>query len=152
MIAFAPMRRRGAAFEPEQEEILVRAIAEAERGNRGEVRVHVERVCPHEDAMDRAAELFEALGMSETAADTGVLLYVATESRECAVFAGEGVHGAREDGFWQGVADGLARGYRRNDPVAGFEMALLQIGALLREAAPGEDAAGDELPNAVTTS
>lgn len=143
--------KRG-ALEPEQEAILVRAIADAERGNRGEVRVHIERLCPHPDAMDRAAELFEALGMAETAASTGVLLYVATESRECAVFAGEGIHGARADGFWQKVADAIARGFARRDPIAGFEMALLELGALLREAVPGEDTAGDELPNAVTSS
>ena len=90
--------------------------------------------------------------MTETAADTGVLLYVATEARTCAVFAGEGIHGATEDGFWQEVSDAIANGYSRNDPVAGFEMALVRIGALLREQVPGEDVAGDELPNAVTTS
>jgi len=130
----------------------VQAIADAERGNRGEVRVHVEGVCPYEDAMARAEELFEELGMPETAADTGVLLYVARESRECAVFAGTGVHGAGDDGFWQGVADAVAIGYSRNDPVSGFEMALLRLGDLLRHAVPGEDTAGDELRNAVSGS
>ena len=131
--------------------MLVRAITDAELGNRGEVRVHVEPRCPHPDPIDRAAELFEELGMRETAADTGVLLYVATATRDCAVFAGAGIHGASDDDFWQGVADGLARGFARRDPVAGFEMALLQIGELLREAAPGDDLAGDELPNRVSS-
>ncbi len=139
-------------FEPEQEAILVQAITDAERGNRGEVRVHVEAESPYEDPMDRAEELFGELGMGETAADTGVLLYVATDDRECAVYAGEGIHAAKDPGFWQEVADGLALGYGRQDPIAGFEMALLRIGELLREAVPGEDTAGDELPNAVTTS
>ncbi|MCA9610622.1 MAG: TPM domain-containing protein [Myxococcales bacterium] len=146
------MRPRKKIFEPDQEAILVRAIADAERRNRGEVRVHIERFCPETDAMDRAAVLFELLGMEETAADTGVLLYVATESRECAVFAGEGIVGAREPGYWQGVADALARGFARHDPIAGFEMALMQIGELLREVVPGDDAAGNELPNAVSSS
>lgn len=130
----------------------MRAIGEAEAGNRGEVRVHVERRCPVPDAMARAQELFFALEMGETAEDTGVLLYVATESHECAVYAGEGVHGARGEGFWQSVADGLARGFAQNDPIGGFERALLAIGALLREVVPGEDVAGDELPDAVTAS
>ncbi len=146
------MRPRKKLFEPDQEALLVRAIADAERGNRGEVRVHIERFCPEPDAMDRAAELFELLGMAETAEDTGVLLYVATESRDCAVFAGDGIVGAREAGFWQRVSDGLARGFARHDPIAGFEMALMQIGEVLREVVPGDDAAGDELPNAVSTS
>ena len=143
--------QRGGLFTGEQAKILVHAIAEAEAHNRGEVRVHVERRCPHADPLERAAEVFVALGMNETEDDTGVLLYVAVEDRSCAVFAGEGVLGARAEGFWQGVADAVANGYRRNDPVAGIEMALLRIGALLREHAPGEDAAGDELSNAVTS-
>lgn len=139
-------------FEPAQEAILVQAIIDAERGNRGEVRVHVEGESPYEDPMDRAEELFVELGMAETAADTGVLLYVASDDRECAVYAGKGIHAAKEEDFWQEVADGLALGYKREDPIAGFEMALLRIGELLRASVPGEDSAGDELPNMVTTS
>lgn len=135
-------------FDPDQEKILVRAIADAEQGNRGEVRVHIEREC--EDALERAEEIFGELDMDETAADTGVLLYVATESKTCAVYAGDGVHGAREGDFWQEVSDAVATGYSRNDPVAGFEMALLRIGEVLREVIPGSDDAGNELPNAVS--
>lgn len=142
-------RRR--LFDAEQEAILVRAIGDAEAGNHGEVRLHVEPRCPAEDPLERAAELFALLGMDETERDTGVLLYVATHDRACAVFAGEGVHGAESEGFWQEVADAIANGYRRNDPLAGLEMALLRIGALLREAVPGRDIAGDELPNLVST-
>lgn len=142
--------RRGPLFDKDQEAILMRAIAAAEAGNRGEVRLHVEPHCPREDALTRAAEIFRELGMEDTAADTGVLLYVATEDRECAVFAGEGIHGKEEPAFWQGVADAVANGYRRNDPVPGFEMALLRIGALLRQVVPGDDTEGNELTDAVS--
>jgi uncharacterized membrane protein len=141
-----------AAFSGDQEAILVRAIQAAEEGNRGEVRVHVEPRCPREDPLDRAAELFAELGMSGTAADTGVLLYVATDDHRCAVVAGQGVLGAEDEGFWQGVADAIANGYGRNDPLAGFEMALLRIGELLRRAAPGKDVRGNELPDRVTST
>ena len=142
---------RKGIFSPDQEAILVRAIGSAEEGNRGEVRVHVEPSCAREDPLDRAAELFAELGMSETAADTGILLYVATDDHRCAVVAGQGLHGAEDEGFWQRVADAIANGYGRNDPLAGFEMALLEIGELLRRAAPGADRAGNELPNRITS-
>lgn len=126
------------------------AIAEAESGNRGEVRVHIEEFCAG-DPLERAGEIFAELDMNETTEDTGVLLYVATVDRACAVFAGSGIHGARDPEFWQEVADAVAGGYRRGDPLAGIEMALLEVGQVLRERVPGEDSAGDELPNAVTT-
>jgi hypothetical protein len=45
----------------------------------------------------------------------------------------------------------VAAGYQARDRIAGLVRALAKIGALLREAARGEDTAGDELPNEVTT-
>jgi uncharacterized membrane protein len=136
----------------EDSEKLVRAIADAERGNRGEVRVHLERRCPGNDALSRARALFAELGMPKTRDDTGVLLYVAVDDRRAAVFAGSGIHGAAEAGFWQEVIDGLARHFGRGEAAAGLCGAVERIGELLRVHAPGDDSAGDELPNVVTTS
>jgi uncharacterized membrane protein len=135
-----------------QEAALVAAIRDAERGNRGEVRVHLERRCPGGNALHRARELFHKLGMPATRDDTGVLLYVAVEDRKAAVFAGAGIHGAAREGFWQQVVDAVAQGYRRGEPVGGLVEALGRIGTLLREHAPGEDMAGNELPDEVSES
>jgi uncharacterized membrane protein len=142
----------GSILDEAQSAELVKAIDGAERGNRGEVRVHLERRCPHPEPLERARELFGKLGMQRTRDDTGVLLYVATEDHRVAVFAGKGIHGAAEEGFWQGVADAVAAGYRAGEPVRGLRDALERIGAILRKHAPGDDAAGNELPNTVTTS
>lgn len=129
---------------------VVAAIGAAERGHRGEIAVHVEERYPGDGPLARAAELFTALGLERTAEGTGVLLYVALEDRKAAVFAGPGVHGAGAPGFWKGVTDAVARGFAGGDPAAGLEEALTEVGALLCEAAPGEDVHGDELPNRVT--
>jgi uncharacterized membrane protein len=76
----------------DEEERVVRAIANAERGNRGEVRVHVEKTCPTKDPVARARTVYQAQRLDQTRADTAVLLYVATGSRTCAVWAGAGIH------------------------------------------------------------
>ena len=131
---------------------LQRAIAEAERGHRGEIRVHLEGRYPGDGPLGRAAALFAELAMDQTRDDTGVLLYVAERDRKAAVFAGSGVYGARQPGFWREVTDTVAAGYRAGDRVAGLLRAIEMLGAVLREAAPGEDVAGDELPNEVTTT
>lgn len=134
-----------------EEARLVDAIRRAERDNRGEVRVHVERRCKG-DPLERARELFGSMCAGETSGDTGVLLYVAVASRRAAVWAGRGVHATAGPDFWQGAIDAVADGYRAGDGTRGIEAAIDEIGELLRRHLPGADTAGNELPDKVTTS
>jgi uncharacterized membrane protein len=132
---------------------IAQAITEAEKGHRGEVRVHLERRCPKTmEPAARAAELFESFGMSRTQQDTAVLLYVAFDDGRSAVHAGSGIANAGAPGFWQAVAEQIDRGFSIGEPLAGICAALEQIGEMLREHAAGEDVAGNELPDTVTTS
>ncbi|MEM1414481.1 MAG: TPM domain-containing protein [Myxococcota bacterium] len=142
-------RRTAARLSPRAADAVVDAIRDAERGHRGEIRVHVEARCKG-DALARAAALFEELGMRGTAGDTAVLLYVALASRKVAVFAGEGIHGAGAEGFWDEVAGVVAEGFGKGAPVEGLTGAVARIGELLRTHAPGPDREGNELPDAVT--
>lgn len=141
---------RRARVSKEQKQRLVAAIAGAERGSRGEVRVHIEGRCPGGDPLVRAEQVFAELGMTETAEATGVLLYVAERDRVAAVYAGGGIHGARDASFWQGVIDAVAGGYRDGDKIGGLVQALDTIGVLLRQAVPSDDSAGNELPDQVS--
>jgi uncharacterized membrane protein len=132
---------------------LTAAIAAAEKGHRGEVRVHLERRCPKSKTpAERAAELFHSFGMSRTVEDTAVLLYVAFDDAHSVVHAGSGVADTPTPGFWQAVAEQIDRGFSLGEPLAGVCAAIEQIGEMLRELVPGEDVAGNELPDAVTTS
>ncbi len=130
----------------------MQAIARAEVGHRGEIRVHLEARYPGDGPLSRAEALFGELGMHRTRDDTGVLLYVAERDRKAAVFAGAGVYGARQPGFWREVTATVAAGYAAGDRIGGLVRAIAMIGEVLREAAPGQDEAGDELPNEVTTT
>ncbi|RKH32502.1 TPM domain-containing protein [Corallococcus praedator] len=145
-------RRRKRILGDAEESVLVDAIRRAEAGHRGEVRVHVERTSKGLHPLSRAAHLFEGLGMRHTTKDTGVLLYVAVEDRQVAVYAGRGVHGAALPGFWQEVATSVAQGFREDASLPALVTAVERIGALLRQAAPGADVAGNELPDAVSQS
>ncbi len=129
--------------------LIVDAIGEAERGSRGEVRLHLEERCAG-DALVRARELFAQLGMAHTHDDTGVLLYVATTDRKVAVFAGSGIHGATEPAFWAGVADEVASGFARGRGVSGLVKAIERVGDTLRQKCPADDRHGDELPNQIS--
>lgn len=134
------------------EAAVVAAIKRAERGNRGEVRVHLEARAPGGDALARAEALFRALGAHRTKDGTGVLLYVAVDDRRAAVYAGAGVFGARDAGFWQGVTDAVAAEAKAGSLARGLVAGLDRIGEALRERAPGRDRRGNELPDAVSRS
>jgi uncharacterized membrane protein len=90
--------------------------------------------------------------MRSTRDDTGVLPYVAPDARKAAVFAGTGIHGAADVQFWQCVVDVVAAGFKAGDGISGLVAGLSKIGELLRVAAPGDDSAGNELPDSVSTS
>ena len=137
-------------FSELEEQRVVRAIATAEGGERGEVQVGMEKRCGG-GAVVRAKALYKLAGLEGTEDDTGVLLYIASESRVSAVYCGAGVHARSEASFWQGVSDRVAAGYRSGKPVDGICDALGHIGDLLRTLLPGRDAAGNERPDTLHT-
>ena len=141
-----------ARIRAHEDQAIVEAIRRAERGTRGEVRLHLERRCPRAEPMERARELFVALSMHATQGATGVLLYVSLRPRVACVYAGAGVHGAADPGFWVDVVDRVGRGFASGRAAAGLVEAIDAIGALLRRAAPGDDHAGNELSDLVSRS
>jgi uncharacterized membrane protein len=133
----------------DQERAIVAAITAAEAGNTAEVRVHIERRCPG-DTLERARRHFYELGMHRTRDGTGVLLYIAVDAHRAAVYAGPGVFPHVAPTVWQPVVDAVTAGYAAGDPTAGLCAGLARIGDILRLALPGDDHAGDELPDLVS--
>src|SRR5690606_23703276 len=103
-------RAMGATLTSRERRALEVSIAAAERGHRGEIRVHLEGRYPGDGPMQRAEALFHELGLDRTREGTGVLLYVAERDRKSAVFAGPGIYGARAAGFWSDVVAAIAHG------------------------------------------
>jgi uncharacterized membrane protein len=136
---------------PADEERVLAAIRQAEAGNRGEVGVHIDQQRHKHDPIERAEHIYRKLRMDSTRDGTAVLLYLSLANRQATVFAGPGIHAAAEPGFWQAVTDIVAKGAKSGDLPGGIEQGLAMVGDLLRRHAPGEDAAGNELPDAVTT-
>ena len=144
-----PLSNKSGRLSKKARRAIVQAIGAAEVGNQGEVRLHIEKSCRVDSPIDRAREIFDATGMQETVAGTGVLLYVAVQSRAACVYAGAGIHDAIEEGFWQEVADEVAEGFSTQKPCDGLVSAIHKIGEILREHFPSEDEAGNELSNKV---
>ena len=130
---------------------LVNAIGVAEQGSRGELRIHIEAKCAG-DAFERARFFFRHFKMHHTRDGTGVLLYISPGGRKTAIFAGRGIHKAAGDALWSDAVKQVADGFRSDNPIGGIESAILLVGEAMRRCAPGEDTAGNELPNEVTLS
>ena len=69
-------------FTPEEKQLIITAIQQAEQRTSGEVRVFVERHCRYVNAIDRAIEIFQQLKMDQTEFHNAVLVYVATKDRQ----------------------------------------------------------------------
>ena len=87
-------------FTPQQEASIVEAIRRAEKSTSGEVRVHIEEGDLRVEVLRRAAEVFDALGMTATALHNGVLFYLDIRNHRLAIWGGQGIYEAVPHGFW----------------------------------------------------
>jgi uncharacterized membrane protein len=142
--------KKKAIFTAEQQARIVEAIRVAERTTSGEVRVFVERRNYLMSTMDRAREIFFQLKMEETEHRNAVLLYIATEHHELALFADEGIYQATGADYWQAAVKEMIARFNRDDISEGLAHCILQIGKTLQEKFPYEsDTDRNELPDEI---
>jgi uncharacterized membrane protein len=126
------------------------AIAEAERRTSGQIRVCVSgRNVP--DALAAARRRFLKLGMDQTAARNGVLIYFCPRAQKYAVVGDRGIHErCGGDEFWHTVVDGIMRPLlkegRFTEAVVG---AVGEVGRQLAIHFPSQPGGPNELSNVV---
>lgn len=133
------------------QEQIVTAIREAESRTTGEVRVYVESHCAYMDAMDRAVEIFAQLGMDQTERRNAVIIYIATEDHQFAIFGDVQIfEKAGGPAFWE-KAGGLLKGFLRTGALAeGLVAAVQEIGRALHLYFPYDpEVIKNELPDEI---
>jgi uncharacterized membrane protein len=130
-------------------EAIRATIATAESRSSAEVRVHLERTCPG-DPVERAARVFETLGMAGTEARNGVLVYLAVESRRLAVVGDRGVDERVPPGFWRELVGAAAGHLGAGRPREGLVVLLASLGETLARLFPRRPDDRDELPDDVS--
>lgn len=133
----------------EQEQRIIRAIADAENQTSGEVRVHIEQQCK-KDPLERAARIFHELGMDETNRQNGVLIYIATENHKAAVYAGKGIHKQVEDGFWSDVLNIILQHFKNQEYETGIVEGVKKVGLKLKELFPYKEGDVNELSDEIS--
>lgn len=134
-----------------EEQRIIAAIRAAERLTSGEIRVHLEAVCPN-DAYTRAQEIFHVLKMDNTKEENGILLYLAIESRKFAVIGDRGIHLKVHDAFWTRVKGVMEVRFRESEYATGLIDGINMVGEQLATFFPWDVNDTNELPDEITTS
>lgn len=124
-------KRRKPIFAEQEIAKLKLAIAAAEKSTSGEIRVYIESRCRYVEATDRAAELFIELKMQETVARNGVLIYLATEDRQLAIWGDQGVHERLGNEYWQQRIEEMLNSIKQLDYLSGITYCIEQVGNAL---------------------
>lgn len=130
------------------------AVADAERGHRGEIRVAVAlapdlaEVLRGRTVRSRAQDAFARLGVWDTEDNSGVLIYLAWAERQVEIVADRGIAARVPAEHWEGICAELAAGCRTGRPASALIRAVEAVGALLRTHFPVPGPTNpDELPN-----
>lgn len=136
-------------FSAEQKAQILEAIRKAELNTSGEIRIHIDRRCKG-DALDRAAYLFEKLGMHKTNLRNGVLFYLAVDDRKFAILGDAGINAVVGDDYWDQIKDVMAEKFREGNFTGGLEKAILMAGEQLKQHFPYSRDDVNELPDEIS--
>lgn len=136
-------------FTTEEKSRITSAIKEAESHTSGEIRVHIERKCK-EDVLDRAAFVFEMLGMHKTAKRNGVLFYLSIDDHHLAILGDGGINNVVPEGFWNEIRDDMVAAFKEGRYSDGLTGGILKAGQQLKEHFPYEDDDVNELSDEIS--
>ncbi|MBI5543130.1 MAG: TPM domain-containing protein [Deltaproteobacteria bacterium] len=109
------------------EDLVRRAIAQAELRTSGEIRVSVSTF--FWGSVERTArQAFERLGMTATRERNGVLLFVVPSRRRFAVLGDVGIHQKVGDELWRKVSAEVSGHFREGDFTGGLVRAIELVG------------------------
>jgi uncharacterized membrane protein len=118
-------------FTKEQREDIRQAILNSELDTSGEIRVHIESTCKGE-VLDRAALIFDKMGMQKTELRNGVLFYLAVKNRRFAIIGDSGINAIVPEDFWDDVKNMLLNHFREGNFTEGLIQGIEKVGSKLK--------------------
>ncbi len=122
-------------FTKEQKDDIKSAVEMAELDTSGEIRVHIENNCNGE-VLDRAAYLFDKLGMAKTSHRNGVLIYLAVKNRKFAIIGDMGINKVVPENFWDSIKDEMISMFRQDKFTEGLIRGVSESGSHLKKYFP----------------
>lgn len=136
-------------FTKEEKQSIEDAIRDAELNTSGEIRVHIENKCKGE-VLDRAAYLFDKLGMKKTALRDGVLFYLAVNSRKFAIIGDQGINAVVPEDFWEKIKEMMAAHFKNGEFTTGLSKGIIQAGKILKKHFPHQSDDINELSDEIS--
>lgn len=144
------LRRR---FPPATLSAIDAAIMASERDHRAEIRCAIETALPLNGLVRgltstaRATEVFSQLRVWDTAANSGVLLYVLLAEHRLEIVADRGFQEQVVPAEWEAICRELEEAFRAGRFEAGMLLALERISVIARRAFPADGTDRNELPD-----
>lgn len=136
-------------FSKEQQTQILSSVMEAEKDTSGEIRVHIETSCK-EDVLDRAAWVFDKLGMKKTAERNGVLFYLAVNDKKFAIIGDAGINARVPAGFWDEISALLQKNFRDGRITESLSEGISLAGKQLKTHFPYKKDDVNELPDEIS--
>ena len=136
-------------FTKEDKGKIKKAILNAEMDTSGEIRVHLESVCK-EDVLDRAAFLFDKLGMKKTELRNGILFYIAVKSQKFAIIGDQGINATVPKDFWAEIKEKMRAHFQNEEFVTGLSEGIETTGKELKRHFPHHLDDINELPDEIS--
>lgn len=137
-------------FTEDEQKKIVEAIKDAERNTSGEIKVHIDNTSQWEDVVTKASKVFDKLELKKTKQRNGVLIYIAKEDRQFAIWADKGINNVVPEGYWESTID-LMRSYMKVGQYAeGVIKAINMIGVKLKKYFPIENDDKNEISNDIS--
>ncbi len=143
------------AFPPAALGRIEAAVDASERMHSGEIRVAVEgalepaEVARGKTARERALEVFAGLGVWDTEANNGVLMYVLLADRSVEIVADRGFNGRVSAAEWAALCEDMRREFRAGRYAEGVVSGVENVGRIIGAHYPQRPGQRDEdeLPN-----
>jgi uncharacterized membrane protein len=153
---FATRWRLRQRFPAAALDAIEEAISRTELAHSGEIRFAIEVALDPWDALrgrtprDRALEVFANLGVWDTAANNGVLIYVLLADHDVEIVADRGYNELVSAEAWAAVCAKMRAAFTAEDYRAGGIVAVEAVGALIAPHFPLTPRDRNELPNRPT--
>ena len=124
---------------------IERAIRETEAQQGGEIRIAVEgNLHPVElwrgvTPRQRAVQVFAQLGVWDTEANNGVLIYLSWADRDVEIVADRGFNGAVSADEWTAVCTSMEKLFAQNQPQEAMITGIRSVGKLIARHFPAVD-------------
>jgi uncharacterized membrane protein len=133
---------------------ITEAIAAAEVRHHGEIRfavetsLHISEIARGVTARQKAIEAFARLGIWDTEANNGVLIYLLLADRDVEIVADRGVHAKVGPEGWEAICKKMEAEFRAGRFEAGVLAGIAEVGAYLEAHFPRTGSDVNELPDA----